>query len=160
MRRRDVKRIIGYYFGIPAMRATLAAERAELEDEYDGLRGTSCDGTPHSSMPGKPTEDLAIRVDARNVQNRLKEISIRDHVLEMDRENICGCLDVLKGEYKKLILARYRDKCSWARIAAINGVPDRTIRWWHDKAMDRLGETLEEVPMADELLSRASRARD
>ena len=41
MRRKDVKRIIAYYFGIPAMRAELAVERAELEDEYDGLRGTS-----------------------------------------------------------------------------------------------------------------------
>lgn len=40
-----------------------------------------------------------------------------------------------------------------------NGVPDRTIRRWYDKALDRLGEALEEVPMADELLLRASRAR-
>ena len=40
MRRKDVKTIIAYYFEIPAMRAVLAVERAELEDEYDGLRGT------------------------------------------------------------------------------------------------------------------------
>lgn len=160
MRRKDVKRIIAYYFGIPAMRAELAVERAELEDEYDGLRGTSYDGAPHSSTPGKPTEELAARVDARNVWNRLEKIAVRDHVLIVDRENIRGCLDVLKGEYKKLIFAKYRDKYSWARIAASNGIPDRTARWQHDKALDRLGEALEEVPMADELLGRASRARD
>lgn len=160
MRRRDVKRVIAYYFGIPAMRAELAVEREELEDEYDGLRGTAYDGAPHSSTPGKPTEELAARVDARNVWNRLEEIAVRDHVLIVDRENIRGCLDVLKGEYKKLIFAKYRDKYSWARIAASNGVPDRTARWQHDKALDRLGEALEEVPMADELLGRASRARD
>ena len=160
MRRKDVKRVIAYYFGIPAMRAELAVERDELEDEYDGLRGTAYDGAPHSSTPGKPTEELAAQVDARNVWNRLEEIAVRDHVLIVDRENIRGCLDVLKGEYKKLIFAKYRDKYSWARIAASNGVPDRTARWQHDKALDRLGEALEEVPMADELLGRASRARD
>ena len=159
MRRKDVKRVIAYYFGIPAMRAELAVERAELEDEYNGLRGTSYDGAPHSSTPGKPTEELAARVDARNVRSRLEEISVRDHVLVRDHEIIQGCLDVLKGEYKRLIFSKYRDKYSWARIAVSNGVPDRTARWQHEKALDRLGEALEDVPMVDELLGRASRAR-
>lgn len=160
MQRNETKKVIAYYFGIPAMRALLADERAELEDEYDGLRGTSYDGAPHSSTPGNPTEELAMRVDARNIWSRLEVKAVRDHVLVMDQEIIQGCLDMLKGEYKKLIFSRYRDKYSWARIAAQNGVPDRTVRWWHDKAIDRLGEALEEVPMMDELLGRASRARD
>ena len=125
MRRKDVKTVISYYFGIPAMRVLLADERAELEDEYDGLHG----------------------------------ISVRDHVLVMDREIIQGCLDILKGEYKRLIFSRYRDRCSWARLAVQSGVPDRTVRRWHDKALDRLGEALEEAPMGDEILGRASRAR-
>lgn len=159
MRRKDVKTVIAYYFGIPAMRRLLADERAELEDEYNGLCGTSYDGTPHSSMPGKPTEELALQVDAKSVQSRMEEISVRDHVLAVDQEDIRGCLDTLKGEYKRLIFSRYRDKYSWARIAAQNGVPDRTARWWHDKAVDRLGEALEEVPMVEEILGRASRAR-
>ena len=41
MRRKDVKTIIAYFYGIPAMRRMLADEQAELEDEYNGLRGTS-----------------------------------------------------------------------------------------------------------------------
>lgn len=159
MRRKDVKTVIAYYFGIPAMRVLLENERAELEDEYNGLRGMSMDGAPHSSMPGNPTEALAVLVDTRNVWNRLEEISVRDNVLLMDREIIQGCLDVMKGEYKKLILEKHRDRCSWARMAVQNGVPDRTIRRWYDMAVDRLGEALEEVPMADEILLRASRAR-
>ena len=159
MRRKDVKTVITYYFGIKAMRKVLAVEWAELEDEYNGLRGMSFDGAPHSSAPGKPTEELAAQVDERNVWDRMEEISVRDRVLVMDQEDIRGCLDVLKGEYKRLIFARYRDRCSWAKLAVQNGVPDRTIRRWHDKAVDRLGEALEEVPMVDELLGRASRAR-
>lgn len=160
MRRKDVKTVIAYYFGIPAMRALLADERAELEDEYDSLRGTSYDGAPHSSAPGKPTEELAARVDARNVRNRLEEIDVRDHVLVRDREIIRDCLDVLKGEYKRLIFFKYRDKYSWAQIAVRNGVPERTAHWRYDKAVERLGEALEEAPMMDEILGRASRARD
>ncbi len=159
MRRKDVKTIIAYYFGIPAMRGLLDQERRELEDEYSGLRGMSMDGLPHGSTPGKPTEELAARTDVKNVWERLEEIRVRDHVLAMDQAEIQGCLDALKGEYKRMVFARYRDKYSWARIGARLGVPDRTVRRWHDKALDRLGEALEEAPMADELLYRASRAR-
>ena len=159
MRRRDVKTIIAYYFEIPAMRKMLADERAELESEYNGLRGTSYDGMPHSSTPGKPTEALALYADTQSVRNRLEEIAVRDCELVKDRETIQDCLDAIKGEYKKLIFLRYRDKYSWAKIAAQKGVSESTIRWRHDKAVDRLGETLEEVPIVDELLRRASRAR-
>jgi len=159
MRRKDVKAIIAYYFGIPAMRAELAVERAELEDEYNGLCGTSCDGVPHSSTPGKPTEELAARVDTRNVRNRLEEISVRDHVLVMDRENIQGCLDALNGEYKRLVILHYRDKYSWVKIAFSMGVTERTAKRRHDRALDRMGEALEDTPMIDEISGRASRAR-
>ena len=160
MRRKDVKTIIAYFYGIPAMWRMLADEQAELEDEYNGLRGTSYDGMPHSSTPGKPVEKLAERAVAGNVWGKLEAVAVRLHVLETDREKIQDCMNAINSEYTRIIFYRYRDKYSWARIAASNGVPDRTARWQHDKALDRLGEALEEVPMADELLGRASRARD
>ncbi len=119
----------------------------------------STDGMPHSSTPGKPTEELAERVDARNVRGRLEAVSVRAHVLEADREKVQDCLDAIKGEYKRLIFAKYRDKYSWPKIAATIGVQERTVYRWHDKALDRMGEALEETPMAEELLGRASRAR-
>ena len=103
MRRKDVKTVITYYFGIKAMRKVLAVEWAELEDEYNGLRGMSFDGAPHSSAPGKPTEELAAQVDERNVWDRMEEISVRDRVLVMDQEDIRGCLDVLKGDRKSVV---------------------------------------------------------
>lgn len=129
MKRKDVKAVITYYFGIPAKRALLAQERAELGEEAAA-------------------------------RNRLEEISVRDQVLAMDREAIQGCLDALKGEYKRLLSMRYQDRCSWVQITVQTGVPNRTARWRHDKAVDRLGEVLEEVPMVGELLSRARCARD
>jgi len=159
MRRRDVKTIIAYYYGIPAQRQLLDRERDELEAEYNGLRGTSMNGVPHSSTPGKPTEELTERVDVWNVWGKMEAVSVRARVLEVDREKVQDCLDAIKGEYKRLICSRYRDKYSWSKIAAAVGVQERTVYRWHDKALDRLGEALEETPMVEELLGRASRAR-
>ncbi|MDE6455004.1 MAG: hypothetical protein K2L38_03645 [Dysosmobacter sp.] len=159
MRRKDVKTVIAYYFGIPAMRGILADEWAELEDEYNGLRGTFYDGMPHSSTPGKPVEELAERADAGNVWGKLETIAVRVHVLETDREKIQDCLNAINGEYTRLILYRYRDKYSWVKIAAKMGITERTAKRWGERALDRLGEALEEVTMPDEILGRASRAR-
>ena len=92
MRRKDVKTIIAYFFGIPAMRRMLADEQAELEDEYNGLRGTSYDGMPHSSMPGKPVEKLVERAVAGNVRGKLEAVAVRLHVLEADQEKIQDCI--------------------------------------------------------------------
>lgn len=48
---------------------------------------------------------------------------------------------------------------SWTKISGKLGVPDSTARNWHGRAVERLGEVLEEVPMVDELAERATRAR-
>ena len=77
MRRKQVKTIIGYYGGISGMVKLLNSERLDLEDEYNGLRGTSYDGMPHSSTPGKPTEELAVRMDAERTWARIQEIDIK-----------------------------------------------------------------------------------
>lgn len=159
MRRKDVKTIITYFFGIPAQRRLLDQERAELEGEYSGLRGMSLDGMPHSSTPGKPVEELAERVDAGNVWGKLETVTVRAHVLEADREKIQDCLNAINGEYTRLILYRYRDKYSWVKIGIKLGITERTAKRRGDRALDRLGEALEEVSMPDEILGRASRAR-
>jgi len=152
MQRKDVKTIIAYFYGIPAQRRLLDQEQAELEDEYNGLRGTSYDGMPHSSTPGKPTEALALQADAWNVWGKLEAVAVRVHVLETDREKIQDCMNAINGEYTRLILYRYRDKYSWVKIAVKMGITERTAKRWGERALDRLGEALEEVPIADELL--------
>lgn len=48
---------------------------------------------------------------------------------------------------------------SWAKISARMGTADSTARDWHTRAMERLGEVLEELPEAEALARRASRAR-
>lgn len=159
MRRKDVKTVIAYYFEIPAMRKEFSAERARLESEYDGLRGTSYDGVPHSSMPGKPTEELAAKAEANNTWCRIQEIGVKVQVLQADEAAIRGSVDALNGRYKSLLNMKYFRRYSWAKISASLGTPEATARRWNDKALDRLGELLDEAPMVEELLGRASRAR-
>lgn len=48
---------------------------------------------------------------------------------------------------------------SWTKISARLGTADSTARDWHTRAMERLGEVLEELPEAEALARRASRAR-
>jgi DNA-directed RNA polymerase specialized sigma24 family protein len=159
MRRKDVKTIIAYFYGIPAQRRLLDQKRVELEEEYNGLRGTPYDGMPHSFTPGKPVEELVGRIDARNVREKLEMVAVRVHILETDREKIQDCLNAINGKYTRLILYRYRDKYSWVKTGEKLGITERTAKRWGERALERLGEALEEMPMPDEILGRASRAR-
>lgn len=159
MKRRNVTRIVRYYHAIPEMVRLLEEERAEKEDLYNGLRSAGWSGAPGGGGPGKPVETLAIRTGHLCVWERLQEIDVRLQVLEGDQAQIRGCLDMLSGKYKRIIFLRYLRDYKWTRIGVELGAPESTIRAWHDRAMDRLGETLEELPMVEELLGRASRAR-
>lgn len=73
MRFVDVKRIALYYKAIPGMLHLLRQERAELEEEYNGLGSTAADGTPHGSSPGKPTEELGLRALENGTGERLAQ---------------------------------------------------------------------------------------
>ncbi len=159
MRRKDVKTIIAYYFEIPDMRMGFTAEQARLESEYNGLCGTSYDGVPHSSAPGKPTEELAAKLEANNIRGRIQEIGVKVQVLQADEATIRGCMDTMNGRYKSLLNMKYFRRYSWAKISVSMGTPEATARRWNDKAVDRLGELLDDTPMVEELLGRASRAR-
>lgn len=155
----STRNIVKYYGGIPEAIKLLKRERDALEDEYNGLGGLAMDGMPHSSAPGNPTEALAVRVIENGVKNRLQEIGVQVEVLEGDAANIRGALDAVNGKYKSVIIMRLIRGYSWTKISGKLGVPDSTARNWHGRAVERLGEVLEEVPMVDELAERATRAR-
>ena len=144
----SVKHIAQYYKAIPGMLRLLQQEREELEGNYYGLRGLAYDGTPHSSSPGKPTEEAGLRALESGVGDRLAEIKA-----------IRGCLDAVNGRYKQVILMRYVRGYSWAKTGVRMNAPDSTVRNWHERAMERFGEALEELPEAAELAARAARAR-
>lgn len=160
MRRRDVKVVVDYYYAIRGMTALLEKEKRELEGKYNGLRATSYGNPSGGGGYGRTTEDLAERAEALRVSDRIDEIGVRICVLDTDHDKIRGCLDILKGEYKKLIELRYQSGYSWAIIAARMSTTERTAKRWNDRALDRLAEALADAPMAEELVERAMRARD
>ena len=137
MRFVDVKRIALYYKAIPGMLHLLRQERAELEEEYNGLGSTAADGTPHGSSPGKPTEELGLRALENGTGERLAQIAEQERVLLEDQAVIRVCLDGLNSKYKQLVLMRYVRGYSWAKIGVRLGTPDSTARSWHERAMER-----------------------
>ena len=159
MQKEQVEAIIMYYHEIPNMMKLLRKEQADLEEEYCGLHGTPVDSLPCGSTPGNPTLTLVERAEEKSIAYRLQEIDIKAQVLSADRAMIRGCMDSLLGRYKRMLYLRSPGGYSWARISAEIGVPDTTVRRWYGKAVERLGEALEDVPMVEEILGRASRAR-
>lgn len=111
----SVKHIAQYYKAIPGMLRLLQQEREELEGNYYGLRGLAYDGTPHSSSPGKPTEEAGLRALESGVGDRLAEIKANEMVLSADAAAIRGCLDAVNGRYKQVILMRYVRGYSWEK---------------------------------------------
>ena len=158
MERRDVKNIVLYYQTIPAMRKLLVKEREELLDGYSTLQAAGA-STSHGSTPGKPTEALALVLAEDDGGKRLDEIEKLLASLAADREKIRASLDALNGGYKNILLLRYERGYSWAKICVRTGPPEGTIRHWHDRALDRLGEVIEERGEDADLVRRASRAR-
>lgn len=159
MREKNVKKIVQYYYEIPDMMRLLREEHLEQAGMYDTLRGAGGDGLPGGGMPGKPVEDAVERIDTLGVWNRLQEITVRLTVLEGDAAVVRGCLDGLSGKYKRIIQLRHKYRYSWVKISVQIGMPDSTVRGWYGKAIVSLGEALDEVPMPEELLGRASHAR-
>lgn len=159
MQRKDVKTILAYRFGIPAMKKLFAEERAELEQEYDSLGSTPFCEVSHTSTTGRPTEQLVMRLEGSYVRDRLTVLSIRERILTMDEVEIQRCLDELNWEYKRLIILRHQEHSSWVRVAMKRGIPESTARVRYGRALERLGDLLDTVPMVDELLERAICAR-
>ena len=106
-----------------------------------------------------PVEDTVIRLDEQGVWERLQEIRVRMVVLQSDAAAVRGCLDSLSGKYKSILQMRHRRHYSWGAISVRLGAPESTVRSWYGKAIFCMGDVLDEVPMADELLARATRAR-
>lgn len=160
MRRSESRMVVEYYYSIRKMRAILEKERRELEGEYNGLRGTSCGemrgggGNMH-----RTTEDMADKVDFLRVGVRMKEIDVKICVLNADSDKIRGCMDGLNGSYQKILDLRYRMGCSWAGVAGRMSTTERSAKRWAERALERIAEAMEDVPMIEELVGRATRAR-
>lgn len=159
MDRKRAELIVRYYYAIPEMVRLLQIERAEIDAEYNTLGAANLDGMPRGRAPGKPVEGLAIALGEWGTLARRREIEDKIRELTSDAAQIRPCLDCLHSRYKRVLSMRYARRYKWAQISTRLNISESTARWWYGAALQRLGEALDNMPQAEAILGRASRAR-
>ena len=158
MQAEETKMILRYFGGIEAQLDDVNIELAELRDRYNPIKGIAMDGMPHGSTPGDSTASLAVKL-ADDVECQRRD------VLRADQTTIRGQLDRLNSRYKTILCGRYvysdpSLQKGWKTIARELRKTEITAQRWEKFALVVLGSMLDEVPMVEELLSRAYDARD
>lgn len=166
MQKKDTEQILLYYGKIEKQLDSVNMELAELQDRYSPIKGLAMDGMPHGSTPGDSTASLAVKLaDNEEYQNRENELIVRRVVLKSDLQEIRQKLDHLNDDYKTILKGRYvyADRSlqkTWESIAISIGKKKITAQRWKDAALVVLGGMFDEIPMIEEILSRAYDARD
>jgi DNA-directed RNA polymerase specialized sigma24 family protein len=157
----SAKNIAIYFANIPDMLNYERTWKQKIEDEYyNNLKSPSLEGMPHGASVGRPTETQGIKAAEANAGSALKTEIERIELLQRDMEQIKAAIDGMNGKYKKVILWRHINEYSWTKISILFSQPESTVRYWYDKALERLGEILEnDVVLVADLEQRASRAR-
>ena len=161
MQKKDTEQILLYYGKIEKQLDSVNMELAELQDRYSPIKGLAMDGMPHGS-----TASLAVKLaDNEAYQNRENELIVRRVVLKSDLQEIRQKLDRLNDDYKTILKGRYvyADRSlqkTWESIAISIGKKKITAQRWKDAALAVLGGMFDEIPMIEEILSRAYDARD
>ncbi|MCR5776950.1 MAG: hypothetical protein K6G84_05940 [Lachnospiraceae bacterium] len=160
MERRDAECIMIYYKEIPEMIENFCREKNEIEEKYyNGNHAMDMDGMPHGSGTSNPTAALAVRAAENSVGEEIDEINTRLEVLCGDRRQIRAAVNTLNNRYKNVLIGKYVNGDSWTELSLKIHASTSTIRYWRDKALDRLNLSMQDEPMIDELVKRASRAR-
>ncbi len=161
MTKNSAKNIAVYFANIPDMLNYERKWREKIEDEYyNNLKSPSLEGMPHGASIGRPTETQGIKAAEAGAGETVEKASLRIKILEADMAQIKTAIDGMNGKYKKVILWRHINEYSWTKISVLFSQPESTVRYWYDKALERLGEILEnDVAEVGDLEQRASRAR-
>jgi RNA polymerase sigma-70 factor (ECF subfamily) len=92
---------------------------------------------PAASLPEHANESLADRLLAvhRSLSGEL--------ILEEVRGRVQACLAMLKEADREVLVLRYLEQLRSAEIAVVLGLPTRTVRARHVRALERLRQLLE-----------------
>lgn len=166
MQKKDTEQILLYYGKIEKLIDGVDMELAELKDRYNPIKGLAMDGMPHGSTPGDSTASLAVKLaDNEEYAQRENELVVLRTNMIYDKRNIRQKLDRLNDDYKTILKGRYvyPDRSlqkTWESIALSIGKKKITAQRWKDAALVILGGMFDEIPMIEEILSRAYDARD
>ena len=126
-----------------------------LRDRHDNLYAHLLEAAQKNAVQDNDVE----------CQRRENELRVRKDVLRADQTTIRGQLDRLNSRYKTILCGRYvysdpSLQKGWKTIARELRKTEITAQRWEKFALVVLGSMLDEVPMVEELLSRAYDARD
>lgn len=159
MRQEDARNIVLYYKNITGMIKVFRQQREDLLLEYDSSKAVTMSDMPHGSGSTDTTEQFGMAAAEKNVSGRIKQIEKRITMLERDKEAITSLLDMLNGDYKTMLIYKLVYDYTWTKISMTLYIPESTLRYRFDLALDRLSECMAESKISEELIKRASRAR-
>lgn len=134
MNREQVKSILRYFYDIPTQIGLLQWEKTKYQKSNRAL-------VPPASA-------------------QLDRVQVKICVLNADAALVQTALDCLQARYQKLLTLRYAKHYTWSVLATQLSVSTKTVQRWYRKALERLGQILDDTPMVDELLLRAACAQD
>lgn len=155
----DAEIVLRYYVQIGQMLQFVRREQAEMEMNYNTIRGTGLDGMPKGSGTGDVVGRTATKLAEDGVAEQIQALQIRQAVLCQDSEDVAQALQAIAGVYSCVLIFHYRDRHKWSEVARMMRYSESHILRMRRQALEMLGEQLEAVPMAGELLARARDAR-
>lgn len=159
MDKKDAEAIMRYYAQLPRMIRDTERELAELEQEYNPLRSAGMDGMPKAAGNGDSTADLATKLADRDMLGRIHAAETKIIVMRQDRDDIENALREVHSVHKTILVCRYVKGHSWAATAIRAGYSASHARRLKGRALEMLGNALDEGPMPGELAARARDAR-
>lgn len=160
MQAEEAKMLLEYLADSKNKLLELEKQRDELEDKYyNCLHGISMSDSPGGGGPGDVTASLACKAADWGAREQMQEIALQAEVLRGDAALIRREVNGLHSVYSAVLRDRHILGYSWKRIARETKLSERQLYRMEKEAVKRLAEALDAVPMVEELLIRARRAR-
>ena len=123
----DAEIVLRYYVQIGQMLQFVRREQAEMELNYNTIRGTGLDGMPKGSGTGDVVGRTATKLAEDGVAEQIQALQIRQVVLCQDSEDVAQALQAIAGVYSCVLIFHYRDRHKWSEVARMMRYSEATF---------------------------------
>lgn len=155
MELKDAEAVMLYYAQLPRMIRETTRELGELEEQYNPIRSAGMDGMPKAVGNGDRTADLATKMADRDALGRIRAVETRLVVMRQDRDDIERALREVHRVHKTILVCHYVKGHTWTATAIQAGYSQSHTRRLKSRALEMMGNALDEGPMPGELVARA-----
>ena len=155
MELKDAAAVMLYYAQLPRMIRETTRELGELEEQYNPIRSAGMDGMPKAAGNGDRTADLATKMADRDTLGRIRAVETRLVVMRQDRDDIERALREVHRVHKTILVCHYVKGHTWTATAIQAGYSQSHTRRLKSRALEMMGNALDEGPMPGELVARA-----